>query len=91
VALNYVILGSAPRITGFNVQGGNVVIDGTNGQVGATAFLLTSTNITVPLSQWQTVATNVIGGTGFSFTGTNAISTGSPQQYFLLSSTNYNP
>jgi autotransporter-associated beta strand protein len=91
VALSYVILSSSPRITGFNVQGGNVVIDGTNGQVGATAFLLTSTNVMEPLSQWQTVATNVIGGTGFSFIGTNAISTGSPQQYFLLSSTNYNP
>ena len=91
VALNYVVLTSSPKITSFALQSGNAIISGTNGQAGATAFLLMTTNIMQPLSQWQTVATNVIGGKSFTFTAANAASPGSPQRFYILSSTNYNP
>jgi hypothetical protein len=90
VALNYVVLTSRPKITGFTLQAANAVISGTNGQAGATAFLLSTTNLLKPLSQWQTVGTNVLGGSAFTFTATNAVTPGSPQQFFLLSSTNSN-
>jgi len=89
VALNYVVLTTSPKITGFSLQSGNAVISGTNGVAGATAFLLTTTNLMKPLSQWHTVATNILGGS--SFTVTNAVTASSPEQFYLLSSTNYNP
>jgi hypothetical protein len=91
VALNYMTLTASPKITSFRLQSPNALITGTNGQAGATAFLLMSTNLLTPLSQWHTVATNVLGGTGFTFTVTNAVSANSPQQFYILGSTNYNP
>jgi autotransporter-associated beta strand protein len=90
VTLGYVSLTSSPKITSFSVLGGNATVTGTNGQSGATAFILTSTNLQTPLKQWKSISTNVLG-TSFSFTVTNAESIASPQQFFLLSSTNYNP
>ena len=89
VSFPYVILATSPRITSFKLQSGNAVISGTNGQAGATAFLLTTTNLLKPFNQWHTVATNILGSS--SFTVTNAVTTGSPQQFYLLSSTNHNP
>lgn len=91
VASSYIALTNSPKITSFSLQSTNVVISGTNGQAGATAFLLSTTNLAEPLSQWQTVATDILGGSGFTFTATNAINASAPQQFFLLSSTNYNP
>jgi hypothetical protein len=87
VTLGYVVLSTSPKITSFKLQNANAVITGTNGQAGATAFLLTSTNLLQPLSQWQTVGTNILGGS--SFTVTNTVTTGSPQRFFILSSTNH--
>lgn len=89
LSINPVILTNAPKITSFvlQTQAGNAVISGTNGQAGATAFLLTSTNLATPLSQWQTVATDILG---LTFTITNPVNVGSPQRFFLLGSTNYN-
>lgn len=91
VALDHVVLTNSPKITSFSLQSTNAVFGGTNGQAGATAFLLTTTNLAAPLSQWQTVSTDILGGSGFTFTATNAVNASAPQQFFLLSSTNYNP
>jgi hypothetical protein len=80
-----------PGITNFSLVGGNVVISGTNGQAGGTYYLLATTNLTKPRNQWKTVATNVLGASNYTFIGTNAVVTGSGQQFYMLSSTNYNP
>jgi hypothetical protein len=83
-----------PTITGLSLVGGtNVVINATNGQSGGTYYLMGSTNLMTPLSQWQPLATNVIltnGGSanGFTFTGTNVIRLSNPQQFYILSNTN---
>jgi fibronectin-binding autotransporter adhesin len=80
-----------PGITNFSLVGGNVVISGTNGQANGIYYLLTTTNLAYPVSQWNTVATNVLGGAGnYTFIGTNAAG-GLGQQFFRLSSTNYTP
>jgi autotransporter-associated beta strand protein len=89
VTLPYATLTSSPKITSFSLQGGNAILSGTNGQAGAAAFLLSTTNLQKPLNQWQTVSTNILGGASFIFT--NPLVPGLPQQFFLLSSTNYNP
>ena len=82
----------APAITNFSLSfGTNLVINGTNGQAGATYYLLTSTNIATPLNQWKTIATNAAAGNAFSFTDTNAVNPALGKQFYLLSSTNYNP
>ena len=84
----------APAITGFSITNGtNVTINATNGQAGGTYYLLGSTNLTTPVRQWLPLATNVIntnGGSanGFTFSGTNVIHVGNPQQFYILSNTN---
>lgn len=80
-----------PAITNFSLSGANVVISGTNGQAGYTYYLLATTNLTNPRAQWHTVATNVLGASNYTFTGTNAVTSGFGQQFYMLSSTNYNP
>jgi hypothetical protein len=69
------------------------MISATNGQSGGTYYLLGSTNLTTPLSQWLPLATNVIltngsVASGFTFTGTNVVHVVNPQQFYILSNTN---
>jgi hypothetical protein len=71
----------------------NVVIGGTNGVNGGTYYLLDTTNVAKPLSQWVSVATNVVSTNGaanspFTFTGTNVVTPNSGQQFYILSNTN---
>jgi hypothetical protein len=83
-----------PVITSFSLVGGtNVMIDATNGQSSGVYYLLGSTNLATPLSQWLPLATNVIvtNGSvdnGFTFTATNVVHAGNPQQFYILSNTN---
>ncbi len=81
-----------PAITSFGLLSGtNVVLGGTNGQAGATYYLLATTNVASPAAQWKTIATNVAPGNSFSFTNTNAAAPGIPIRFYMLSSTNFNP
>jgi Bacterial Ig domain/Immunoglobulin I-set domain len=78
-----------PAITAFNITGGNLVITGTNAQATGVYYLLSSTNVALPLSQWTPVSTNVVStANGFTFIGTNVVTPGNPQQFYILSSTN---
>lgn len=80
-----------PAITNFSLAGANAVFSGTNAQNGATYYLLTTTNVALPTSQWKTIATNVASGNAYSFTGTNAVNPALDKQFYILSSTNFNP
>lgn len=78
-------------IISFSLNGANIVLTGTNGQAGDAYYLLQSTNVALPLSQWMVAATNVLNAGGnFTFTGTNVVIPGSQQQFFILSNTNSN-
>ena len=82
---------STPGITSLTLNGANVVLTVTAGQAGDAYYLLSSTNLALPINQWRTVATNVPATSGsFTFTGTNAVTPGDPQQFYILSNTNYN-
>jgi len=84
------IFANPTGITSFSLSGANVVITGTNGQAGDAYYLLTSTNLALPRSQWQPVATNVPGSSGnYTFTATNAVFFGALQQFYILSNTNF--
>jgi hypothetical protein len=81
------------HVTGFSLANTNVVINATNGVTGGTYYLLASTNVAKPLSQWTVVATNVVNTNGasgaFTFIGTNVASPGT-NQFYILSNTNSN-
>ena len=82
---------STPGISGFKLNGANVTMTVTDAQAGDAYYLLASTNLALPINQWLTVATNVPGTSGsFTFTGTNAVTPGDRQQFYILSNTNYN-
>ena len=94
VTNSFIIPTNIPTITGFSlVDGTNVMINATNGQSGGIYYLLGSTNLTTPFSQWLPLATNVILTNGgpvgeFTFSGTNVIRVSNPQQFYMLSNTN---
>ena len=74
-----------PTITNVNLSGTNLVLNGSNGQAGRTYVTLMSTDLTKPLGQWASVATNLLYLDGsFSFTATTAVTPGAPRQFFRL-------
>jgi len=85
--VNLVVLSepAQPDIVKVNLSGKNLVLDGTNGQSGGTYYVLTSTNTAVPLSQWTSVATNVLSASGnFTITVTNTFTASTAQRFYIL-------
>jgi hypothetical protein len=72
-----------PAIVSTRLAGTNFVVSGTNGFIGATYYLLGTTNLTLPPGQWTTLATNVFGTNG-TFNVTNKIMTGSSRCFFTV-------
>jgi len=73
-----------PTIGSITIGGGNVILSGTNGTEGKDYYVLASTNITLPVSNWTRLSpTNQFGpGGGFSYT--NAVDPNFPQRFYLL-------
>lgn len=82
------IVGSAvlsPGIISMNLAGTNLRLNGTNGVVGTTYHVLTSTDASMPLNQWKPIATNIlIAGGNFTITLTNAVTTNAGQHFYIL-------
>jgi len=79
-----------PAITSLIFSNGSLYITGTNAQATGVYYILSSTNVTLPLSQWTPVSTNIVNtSNGFSLTGTNVVTPGAAGQFYILSSTNY--
>jgi autotransporter-associated beta strand protein len=72
-----------PVINSFLQSGGNLIFSGTNGSAGGTYYVLTSTNLTVPLASWTRLSTNTFGAAG-TFSVTNPIVPGVPASFFIL-------
>jgi len=78
------------KLTSFSLSGGtNLIVNETNAGAG-TYYVLASTNVTLPLTSWTAIATNMVSGSGnFTFTATNAVNrVGIKQQFYILSTTN---
>ena len=74
-----------PVIAGIQLSGTNAILNATNGFVGGTYYLLTSTNVAKPLNQWLPVLTNVLGASGnFSITATNGVNSNTPSRFYIL-------
>ncbi len=72
-----------PRIQRVTLAGNMVVTSGTNGIQGTSYYVLTSTNVSLPRTNWTRLATNSFG-LGGSFSFTNALSANLPQTYYLI-------
>ena len=73
-----------PLLDGIQISGGNVIVTGTNGTAGGNYYLLATTNLSLPMSNWTILATNQFGPGG-SVASTNLFNTNWPQGYFRLS------
>jgi len=76
---------TAPIITNFNFSAGNVLLNCANGLAGRTYYLLTSTNLAAPPSQWEVIATNFLTTNGtFSIGATNVMNLNQALCFFAL-------
>jgi autotransporter-associated beta strand protein len=72
-----------PVITGIFASGPNLVFSGTGGPAGSNYSVVTTSNLTVKLTNWTLLATNQFGAGG-NFSFTNIISPAKPQLFFRL-------
>jgi hypothetical protein len=74
---------SQPVVKSVRVSNGSLIFSGNNGTSGGNYAVLTATNVTTALTNWTSLVTNSFDNTG-AFSVTNAISSGTPHQYFIL-------
>ena len=72
-----------PVIGGISISGGNLIVTGTNGTAGANYFVLATTNLSLPATNWTIIATNQFG-TGGSVNFTNPMNLVAPQTFYRL-------
>ena len=77
------VVAARPVIGSTTVSGGNLILSGTGGASGSPYSVLTTTNLTLPLTSWTQVATGNYNGTG-SFTNTIAIVPGVPHSFYVI-------
>jgi fibronectin-binding autotransporter adhesin len=72
-----------PHVGALSISGTSLNITGTGGLPNTTYSVLTSTNVSLPLTNWTQFGTGSFDGTGaFNFTGT--INPANPQRFYLL-------
>jgi alpha-tubulin suppressor-like RCC1 family protein len=79
----------APVIVKISVSGTNVILQATNGVANGIYYTLESPVMSLPLTQWSSVATNTLGATlnatgSFTVTVTNAFNPAKPPEFFDL-------
>ena len=75
---------SPPLITSIRLSATTLTISATNGSFNGTYYLLMSTNLTTPLSQWKRVLTNTFDGGGNLNLSTNIVNPGDAQEFYSL-------
>ena len=73
-----------PPILAMSRSGANLVFTSSGGPAGGTNYLVATTNLVIPASQWPRVATNKFDLAGNNLF-TNALPTGLPQRFYRLS------
>jgi hypothetical protein len=64
-------------------SGGGFILSGTGGVTNGTYYVLTSSNLLLPLTNWTSIATDQFDSAG-NFIFTNAAQTNAPQLFYLL-------
>ena len=83
ISVASVMVSQPPAITAVSVSGSNLVISGTNGTAGAGFYVLSSTNLALPMASWKYEATNTFG-TGGSLSATLGITPGLPAKFYRI-------
>ncbi len=78
-----VLPASSPVFSSQTWSGNNLILSGSNGVPGWNYYLLTTTNLSLPLPLWTIIATNTFDGSG-NFTLTNSPSSSTSQNFYLL-------
>jgi hypothetical protein len=73
-------------VLGLKVIGTNQVFTATNGVPGTSCFIVDTTNLALPLTQWSELSSNVFNGSGI-FTCTNPVVSNLPPTFYALSKT----
>jgi hypothetical protein len=73
-----------PTITSIGINGSALTITATNGTLNGTYYLLESTNLALPLSEWTPVLTNVFDGFGNLNLTTNVVNSSNVQEFYIL-------
>ena len=72
-----------PVIGSIGAAGGKLVFSGTGGVTSGTYYVLDSTNLATPMTNWTVLLTNQFDANG-NFIFTNTMSTNSPQSFYQL-------
>jgi polygalacturonase len=76
-------LPQSPNVSAVALSGTNLVLRGANGIPSATYCVLASTNLALPLAEWDVIATNVFDADG-NFTSTLPAGANVPKRFYLL-------
>jgi hypothetical protein len=72
-----------PGFSGITQDGASMILSGTNGLLLATYYVLTSTNLALPVASWTPIATNAFAFDG-TFSFTNTIDPNAQQLFYRL-------
>ena len=75
---------SRPGIASIGINGVALTLTATNGVPNGTYYLLTSSDMALPLSEWTPVLTNVFDGFGNLNLTTNVVNSSNAQQFYIL-------
>jgi autotransporter-associated beta strand protein len=78
-----VVSTNPPVVSSASQSGGYLVLQGSGGTPDWSYTILSSTNLTLPLAQWTTTATNFFDASG-NFTWTNTDGANGSRQFFVL-------
>jgi autotransporter-associated beta strand protein len=74
-----------PTISSITTSGSDITLNAAGGTPGGSVSVLTSTDLSLPLASWNTVTTGNFDGSGnYSYTVTDALISGQPQQFYIL-------
>jgi autotransporter-associated beta strand protein len=72
-----------PVFNAVTAEGANLVMSGTNGPANGTYYVLSSTNVALPLANWSRIATNQFNPSG-AFNLTNPFNPAVPELFYRL-------
>ena len=78
-----VVVATKPFIASALISGNGFMLTGTGGVADASFYLLGSTNVATPVSNWTRLLTNQFDNSG-NFNFTNAINSNNAQSFYLL-------
>ena len=81
--VNLILTSNPPRFAAASLDGSNLIFSGTSGFPLSNFYIVTSTNLTSPKTQWPIAATNQFDATG-NFTFTNVVDPNAPQKFYSI-------